>query len=121
MNPKAMIWLSVVLSAIAQIFLKRGLINLQSRNFIHPGVVRLAAGIFCEKFIWLWGCCFVVATGLWLSGLQHLDLSYAYPLVSIGYVLVTILSAFVFHEQVNWNRWVAVAVISTGVFLIAAN
>ena len=59
--------------------------------------------------------------GLWLVGLQHLDLSYAYPLVSLGYVLVTLLSAVCFDEQVNRQRWLAVAVISLGVILIAGS
>jgi undecaprenyl phosphate-alpha-L-ara4N flippase subunit ArnE len=120
MNPKVMIWMSVALSAIAQIFLKLGLSNLQSRTS-DAGMLKLATGIVGEKFIWLWGGCFVAATGLWLSGLQQLDLSYAYPLVSVGFVLVTLLSALLFHEQVDRNRWIAVTVISAGVMLIASS
>ena len=59
--------------------------------------------------------------GLWLGGLQKLDLSYAYPLVSVGYVLVTLLSAVVVHERVDGRRWLAVGVISLGVILIAGS
>jgi len=121
MNPKVMIWISVALSAIAQIFLKNGLTKVQSRNGGGRSVTRLAHGIVSEKFIWLWGLCFVAAMGLWLSGLQKLDLSYAYPLVSVGYVLVTILSLVFFQERVDRRRWLAVAVISLGVTLIAGS
>lgn len=120
MNPKTMIWVSVVLSALAQIFLKRGLTSLQMEKR-SPGVVSLAFGVAKQGFVWLWGVCFVVATVLWLAGLQKLDLSYAYPLVSIGYVLVTILSAVFFKERVDGNRWLAVAVICVGVMLIAGS
>jgi undecaprenyl phosphate-alpha-L-ara4N flippase subunit ArnE len=121
MNPKLMIWISVALSAFAQIFLKRGLTNLQNEPAGHAGLFGLAVAIIRQGFIWLWGLCFVVAMALWLAGLQKLDLSYAYPLVSIGYVLVTILSALFFHERVDGNRWMAVAVISLGVMLIAGS
>ena len=121
MNPKAMIWISVVLSAVAQIFLKRGLTNLQARKSNREGVLGLATGILSQPFIWSWGICFVAAMGLWLGGLQKLDLSYAYPLVSVGYVLVTILSAVVVHEHVDNRRWLAVGVISLGVILIAGS
>jgi drug/metabolite transporter (DMT)-like permease len=119
MSPKLMIWASVVLSAVAQIFLKQGLSNLQAASSGGESTVALAVGVMRQGFVWLWGTCFVAATGLWLIGLQKLELSYAYPLVAFGYVLVSLLSAFFFDERVDRNRWVAVAVISLGVLLIA--
>jgi drug/metabolite transporter (DMT)-like permease len=121
MNPKAMIWISVALSAIAQIFLKRGLTNLQAHDLGTRGLFGLAMGVLSQGFIWLWGICFVAAMGLWLGGLQKLDLSYAYPLISVGYILVTLLSAVFVHERVDGRRWLAVGVISAGVILIAGS
>lgn len=115
-----MIWISVVLSAVAQIFLKRGMTDLQKPPRT-PGVLGLLVALLRQKFIWAWGLCFVAAMALWLVGLQKLDLSYAYPLVSFGYVLVTVLSAVFFHERVDAQRWLAVAVISLGVVLIAGS
>jgi drug/metabolite transporter (DMT)-like permease len=119
MSPKLMIWISVVLSALAQIFLKQGLTNLQTRTGPNASLFGLAIGVVRQGWIWVWGLCFVAAMGLWLAGLQKLDLSYAYPLVSVGYVLVTLLSAIFFRERVDSNRWMAVAVICVGVMLIA--
>jgi drug/metabolite transporter (DMT)-like permease len=120
MSPKLMIWLSVILSAVAQIFLKQGLSSLQKRRAgADPGSIIL--GVVREAYVWLWGMCFVLATALWLLGLQKLDLSYAYPLVAFGYVLVNILSAFFFHEKVDSSRWIAVAIIGMGVMLIAGS
>ena len=121
MNPKLMIWISVALSAIAQIFLKRGLMNFQAAGPRRPGVVSLVLGVARQSYIWYWGFCFVVAMALWLAGLQKLDLSYAYPLVSVGYVLVTFLSAVFFRERVDAQRWLAVGVISLGVILVAGS
>jgi undecaprenyl phosphate-alpha-L-ara4N flippase subunit ArnE len=126
MNPKLMICISVALSALAQVFLKRGLTNLRlrwdgNRDREVSGLLGVVIAVVRQEFIWLWGICFVVAMGLWLAGLQKLDLSYAYPLVSLGYVLVTILSAIFFRERVNGNRWLAVGVICVGVMLIAGS
>jgi len=121
MNPKLMIWISVALSAFAQIFLKRGLTNVQASGPRKPGVLPLIFGVARQSYIWYWAFCFVVAMGLWLVGLQKLDLSYAYPLVSVGYVLVTFLSAVFFNERVDGQRWLAVAVISLGVILVAGS
>jgi len=120
MSPKLMIWISVTLSAVAQIFLKQGLSRLQ-QNRNGGGIGSLILGVVRQAYVWLWGICFVLATALWLLGLQKLELSYAYPLVAFGYVLVNILSALFFHESVNRNRWIAVAVIGLGVMLIAGS
>jgi drug/metabolite transporter (DMT)-like permease len=119
-NPKLMIWLSVVLSAVAQILLKHGLTRVQ-RNSRSNGLSGMVLGIATQEFIWLWGFAFVAATGLWLLGLQKLELSYAYPLVSFGYVLVSFMSLLFFGERVDGNRWFAIAVISLGVVLIAGS
>lgn len=120
MSPKLMIWSSVVLSGLAQIFLKRGISDLQRRG-TRGGLLPLAWGIALQSFIWLWFFSFVVATAFWLLGLQKVELSYAYPLVSFGYVLVNLLSGMFFHERVDGNRWAAVAVISLGVVMIAGS
>jgi drug/metabolite transporter (DMT)-like permease len=64
---------------------------------------------------------FVVATASWLVGLQRVDLSYAYPLVSLGYVLVAVLAIVFFHERIDYTRWTAIAVLSVGVILIASS
>lgn len=120
MNPKLMIWVSVILSAVAQICLKYGL-NQVSGGARRTGIRSLVLKVACQPFIWVWGLCFVAATGLWLLGLQKLQLSYAYPLVSFGFVLVNLLSVLCFRERVNGTRWISVLVICFGVFLIAGS
>jgi drug/metabolite transporter (DMT)-like permease len=102
-------------------FLKQGLSNWQKQKNDEGSVLALVWGVARQGFIWLWGFSFVAATGLWLLGLQKLDLSYAYPLVAFGYVLVSLLSALWFRERVDHKRWVAVAVICAGVVLIAGS
>lgn len=120
MTPKLMIWSSVVLSAVAQIFLKHGL-NRARRNSPRGGTPAMLLSVVTQPFVWLWAASFVVATGLWLVGLRRLDLSYAYPLISFGYVLVNLLSGYCFGERVDQNRWIAILVISLGVMLTAAS
>jgi drug/metabolite transporter (DMT)-like permease len=122
MSPKLMVWLSVLLSAVAQVFLKHGLNRIARRNQgtrLLPAPLLLA--VAGEGWVWLWGFSFVIATALWLLGVQRLDLSYAFPLLSIGYILVNLLSVLLFRERVDGMRWVAVAIISLGVILIAGS
>ena len=50
MNPKLMIWASVVLSAVAQIFLKKGLSNLQRMPAADRGILSLGLGVIRRGF-----------------------------------------------------------------------
>jgi drug/metabolite transporter (DMT)-like permease len=45
---------------------------------------------------------YVVSTGLWLLVLRRLPLNIAFPMVSLGYVFVVLLSAVVLHEHILW-------------------
>jgi len=119
MSPKILILVSVVLSGVAQVSLKKGLIHVQHRN--PNGLMRLGLSVLSELFVWMWGFLFVIATSLWLIGLQRVDLSYAYPLVSLGYVLVSVLAIKFFNEKIDLTRWTAIFVICLGVILIAGS
>ena len=63
-------------------------------------------------------CCYAIATLLYFQVLAHLDLSVAYPTVSLGYVLVIIMSRVLFNEPVSLTRWVGAIIICTGVALV---
>jgi multidrug transporter EmrE-like cation transporter len=116
---KSLILISVVLSGLAQVSLKKGMNHVQQRS--GRGVWNLIFAVFTERFVWLWGFSFIIATSLWLVGLQKVDLSYAYPLVSLGYVLVSVLAIKFFNEKIDANRWTAILVICAGVMAIASS
>jgi multidrug transporter EmrE-like cation transporter len=51
----------------------------------------------------------------WMVAMTKLDLSRAYPLVSLSFVLVLLLSWALFHEPLTWQKMVGVALIVAGV------
>ncbi len=55
---------------------------------------------------------------LWLTALSRAPLSWAYPILSLGYILVLILSKVVLHEPVSLIRWIGTAVVVCGVWLV---
>jgi len=120
-GPKMLIWVSVLLSAGAQIFLKKGMMRVRARSrAAQASILSYLWGAAGDIFVWLWAFSFVIALVLWIIGLQKVDLSYAYPLVSGGYVLVTVLAALFLREKVPVKHWLAIAVICLGVWLISA-
>jgi multidrug transporter EmrE-like cation transporter len=59
-----------------------------------------------------------ISTLMYFKVLESLDLSLAYPTVSLGYVLVVLFSKVFFHEPVSRTRWAAVFIICLGVALV---
>ena len=111
--------LSIVAGAVGQVVLRRGMsvgdsqTSARSANFwLH---------MLRSPWLWLYGFCFVAALGLWVIALSQTDISYAFPLLSASYILVALLSRVLLKESVGWQRWVSIAVISLGVFIIARN
>jgi drug/metabolite transporter (DMT)-like permease len=62
---------------------------------------------------------YVASTGLWLVILARADISFAFPLVSMGFVLTVGYAHFVLNEQVSITRLAGVALIMIGVVFIS--
>ena len=61
----------------------------------------------------------VCAAAFWLATISRVDLSWAYPLLATGYVLVVAFSAVVRHETVSPVRWIGTGLIVLGVILVS--
>lgn len=61
----------------------------------------------------------VTALVLWTLGLKRAELSYAYPFIALGFVLVALLSWSVFDEALSPTRLAGLALIVGGVLVVA--
>jgi len=61
----------------------------------------------------------VVSVGAWLVVLSRVDVSIAYPMVSLGYIITVILGKVLFNETVTAQRMLGVAIICLGVLIVA--
>ncbi|ACA46166.1 transporter [Clostridium botulinum] len=109
---------SVFLGALGQILVKYGAVNL-TLNFspahLLPSIVSILKNMPVMAGIISYGVSFL----LWIKVLSKVELSYAYPMVSLGYVLVMIFSYFFFKENITPIRILGVAFIMIGVILVA--
>jgi undecaprenyl phosphate-alpha-L-ara4N flippase subunit ArnE len=69
---------------------------------------------------WLWLALFSLGFGLlvWLLVLQRLEVGIAYPMLSINFVLITLVARFIFHETIDGRHWFGVALVIGGVVLL---
>lgn len=69
---------------------------------------------------WLWLALAALGSGLlvWLLVLQRLEVSIAYPMLSLNFVLITLIARFVFREHIDQRHWLGVALVIGGVALL---
>ncbi|WP_166367176.1 4-amino-4-deoxy-L-arabinose-phosphoundecaprenol flippase subunit ArnE [Pseudomonas akapageensis] len=69
---------------------------------------------------WLWLALACLGCGLllWLLVLQRLEVGIAYPMLSINFVLITLVARFVFREAIDRRHWYGVALVMSGVALL---
>lgn len=56
---------------------------------------------------------------LWMSTMAKLDISYAYPFTSLGFVLVLVFSAVLLGETLNIYKVVGICVIVVGIIIVS--
>lgn len=68
----------------------------------------------------IWGGFGLFALGAfwWLAVLSRVNLSWAYPMLAIGYIMVLVFSAIILKEHVSLIRWAGAVVICVGIYLI---
>jgi undecaprenyl phosphate-alpha-L-ara4N flippase subunit ArnE len=64
--------------------------------------------------------CYIVQATFWTLALRRLDISVAFPLGSLSFVAVAVLSSLILGEVVGGKRWVGIALILTGAALLGA-
>jgi drug/metabolite transporter (DMT)-like permease len=116
---------SVVLGVGGQIALKYG-VGLASKGSssrvaqsLDPrSILTFLASAAANKFVILGFLLYLVSAASWLVILSRVDLSFAYPLISISYILIVVLSRFIFNEPVTAYRIAGTLVVTAGVFLL---
>jgi len=110
-----LIALVVTLTSIGQVLQKlgadRGLKN-----------AKTGRQIFYALFQWeiiLAVICLATAIAVWLVVLYLMDVSKAFPFISLGFVVVLLSARFYLKELIPWNRWLGVIFIIAGISLLA--
>ena len=114
-----LILFTVLTNAAAQILLKNGMLRLGSFEFNLTGIGSAIPQIVFNPFVVFGLFMLVISMSSHLLVLSRVDLSFAFPFLSLAYVVVALYSHFVFGEDRNFYRISGVAVICFGTFLIS--
>ena len=114
-----LILFTVLTNAAAQIMLKKGMLAIgplggQGRNLL-TGI----ASVVLNPFVFVGLCTFVISMASHLVVLSRVELSYAYPFLSLAYVVVAIYAYVVFGEDLNNYRILGIALVCLGTICIS--
>lgn len=111
----ALIILVVALTSIGQVLQKLGADRgLKDAKSFSQAVVALFQWEIILAVI-----CLASAISIWLAVLYMMDVSKAFPFISLGFVVVLLSARFYLHETIPWNRWMGVVLIVAGISLLA--
>jgi len=116
-----MLLVSVLLGTTGQLLIKTGLVQVGGKtNLVGMAALMAALRSIPNPKVLLGFCAYGISAILWLMILRKVDLSWAYPMISLSYVFVVILSALLIPgERPNWAFTVpGLVLIITGVTLI---
>jgi len=113
------ILIGVLLNAAAQLALKAsvhdmGVIVLNLDTLL-PVALRMAR----QSWLWVGLCCYGVSVIVWIMALSRVDVTIAYPMLSIGYVVSAIAAWALFGEALNAGRMTGIVIIIIGVYILA--
>jgi len=81
------------------------------------GKLSFLFGLLHDPFILSGFISALVASFFWMAAMTKLDLSYAYPFMSLSFVFVFFLSIWFFHEPFTLNKVVGLVLILTGILV----
>jgi len=109
----------VLLNAGAQLLLKAGTNSVGVFEFSRDNIVPVGWRLATEPHIVGGLACYVISVVIWVMALSRVEVSVAYHLLSIGYVVNAIAAWYLFGEAVTPMRLAGIGIIIVGVCLVA--
>src|ERR1035437_4223725 len=115
----SLILFGVLLNAFAQLLLKAGVRQLGHFDFSMANAWPVTTSLATNVPVIGGLSCYVVSVVVWILALSRVEVSMAYPMLSIGYVVNAGLAWFLFGEAVGPQRLLGIGVIIVGVIIVA--
>ncbi|MDD3580537.1 MAG: EamA family transporter [Desulfobacca sp.] len=116
-----LILVDVIFNVSGQLLLKHGMRCIGNFNLSVASLYPVFLKAATSRFIIMGLCCYVIGFMIWLIVLAKAEVSYAYPLISLGYVFTAVLGWSLFGEAVSLGRIAGIFITCVGVFLIATS
>ena len=110
---------AILLGTCAQLLLKAGANAIGPVAYTSDAALAATLRFALEPRILAGTGCYAVSLVLWILGLTRVEVSVAYPMLSIGFALNAALAWWLLGEAVTPVRMLGIGVVMVGVILIA--
>jgi len=108
---------AVILNVCGHLFLKAGMNKIGAVSL--DQLLFSFTKIFSTPFVLLGLLSYILSVAMYMVVLSKVDVSYAYPLMmGVGYILIVLFSWQIFGEPFSFFKWMGIALILAGVFLL---
>ena len=114
-----LILLGVGLNAVAQLLLRKGMMAVGPFSFSREGLFAIAPSVALSPFIVAGLASYVVGVAIWMLVLSRVDVSAAYPFLSLGYMVAAICGWLFFAEHISFMRAFGIGLTCIGVIFIS--
>lgn len=114
-----LVLIGVLLNAAAQLLLKAGTNSVGTFAFSLENALPVGWKLATEPHIVGGLACYVVSVIVWIMALSRVEVSIAYPMLSVGYVVNAIAAWYLFGEAVTPTRLAGIGIIVLGVYVVA--
>lgn len=114
-----LILLSVTVTAVAQLVLKRGMSASGMHEALAAGWMPAALAVASNAWVVAGLALYFVGALIWLVVLNRVAVSFAYPFVGLGFVLTAFLAWALLGEGLTAYRALGTLLVTLGVVLIA--
>ncbi len=115
----AYLFTGILLNAAAQLLLKAGTLRLGVVSLVPETLLSTLWQLATNLPILGGLCLYGISVITWIAGLSRIDVSIAYPLLSLGYVVNAIAAYLLFGEIISWQRALGIGIILIGVYILA--
>lgn len=91
-----------------------GRVNLDEVNYFDLGFSMIKSPFLISGF-----ACYGLSLLAWMIALSRVEVSFAYPFLSIGYIITLFFGYYLFHESINSWKIFGMIFILFGVMMIA--
>ena len=111
------ILLSVLLNCGAQLCIRKGMLIIGEVGM--SDILTNLGVMITNWWLWLAMFCYAASILLWMSVLSKVEVSFAYPFLSVGYIVAAVAGYCLFNENLSPLRIIGISVICIGVILIS--
>ena len=115
----ALVLTGVMLNAAAQLLIKAGADTAGHFTFTTGHILRAGLHFALQWQILAGLACYAVSVVVWILALTRVQVSIAYPMLSLGYVVTAFAAWGLFGESLSAQKLLGIGIIIAGVIVVA--